>query len=503
MNRKIIKSFVFTFYRQFFFLALIAIVIYLTPIAFAQSQPLMPGGRFGFAYFNLNGSTDVATPEGYVQYFAGAKQNPSIYTSLINRGKDIRKLNPSGIYVKHINVRMLDRNQQSTQIEGRPDYDYIHTNHPEWILKDAAGNPVTLYLPSEEALDFGNDAYLDWLFNTWMSAQFLDSTDRDPNVIAWFQHDNGAFERMSINCASGDAVCARYTTDEGVMSAWENMLTKFKARWPNKRMIISTGVSTYQSIEQQLAVLKRGLAKSDGYYSESLTNDLVYWSGQPNPAKRIALLATMQLASWLADNNKVFMPILGQSGGPPNQTQIDYGYAFFNLMRKGDLQFFSIVTKSGDSWVPRTYPEMFLSLGNPLENTTETSPYVYRRNFEHAIAYMNISDSAVTVNLPAGTLYRNSLGQTLSSTLTLPSFSGITVYKASSSSTTPTPSSSPTPPVGALKGDLNNDRIVNSLDWSIMNSKWFTSDPIADLNTDGIVNSLDFSIMNGNWLKSG
>ena len=53
-----------------------------------------------------------------------------------------------------------------------------------------------------------------------------------------------------------------------------------------------------------------------------------------------------------------------------------------------------------------------------------------------------------------------------------------------------------------LKGDLNNDRIVNSLDWSIMNNKWLTSDIGADLNADGIVNSLDFSIMNGNWLKS-
>ncbi len=69
--------------------------------------------------------------------------------------------------------------------------------------------------------------------------------------------------------------------------------------------------------------------------------------------------------------------------------------------------------------------------------------------------------------------------------------------------TGPTTTSTPTPsPSGTLKGDLNNDRIVNSLDWSIMNSRWFSSDSTADLNSDGIVNSLDFSIMNGNWLKS-
>src|SRR3989344_283273 len=63
----------------------------------------------------------------------------------------------------------------------------------------------------------------------------------------------------------------------------------------------------------------------------------------------------------------------------------------------------------------------------------------------------------------------------------------------------PTPSSSGG---SILKGDLNNDKIVNSLDWSIMNGRWFTNDTAADLNIDGIVNSLDFSIMNGNWLKS-
>lgn len=70
-------------------------------------------------------------------------------------------------------------------------------------------------------------------------------------------------------------------------------------------------------------------------------------------------------------------------------------------------------------------------------------------------------------------------------------------YSYMASTVTPTPI-----PAGTLKGDLNNDRIVNSLDWSIMNSKWFTSDSTADLNTDGIINSLDFSIMNGNWLKT-
>src|SRR3989338_6501259 len=55
---------------------------------------------------------------------------------------------------------------------------------------------------------------------------------------------------------------------------------------------------------------------------------------------------------------------------------------------------------------------------------------------------------------------------------------------------------------GSLPGDLNGDRIINSIDFSIMNSKWLTNDSTSDLNKDGIVNSLDFSIMNSNWLKT-
>lgn len=53
----------------------------------------------------------------------------------------------------------------------------------------------------------------------------------------------------------------------------------------------------------------------------------------------------------------------------------------------------------------------------------------------------------------------------------------------------------------ALTGDINSDGTVNSLDWGIMNSQWFTSGPEADLNGDGLVNSLDFGLMNANWGK--
>ena len=98
---------------------------------------------------------------------------------------------------------------------------------------------------------------------------------------------------------------------------------------------------------------------------------------------------------------------------------------------------------------------------------------------------------------------------TVSSINSAQAYSYMSGSTSPTSTPTPSPSSGPTPtptisatPSTPLKGDINNDKIVNSLDWSIMNGRWFTSDIAADLNSDGIVNSLDFSIMNGNWLKS-
>jgi hypothetical protein len=67
---------------------------------------------------------------------------------------------------------------------------------------------------------------------------------------------------------------------------------------------------------------------------------------------------------------------------------------------------------------------------------------------------------------------------------------------------TVTPPPVPPPPPIPLVGDLNGDRIINALDWSLMNVSWLTNNATADLNKDGLVNSLDFSLLNANWMKS-
>lgn len=54
-----------------------------------------------------------------------------------------------------------------------------------------------------------------------------------------------------------------------------------------------------------------------------------------------------------------------------------------------------------------------------------------------------------------------------------------------------------------LGGDLDNNNIINSIDFAILSNKWGQSDPISDINKDGTVNTIDFSFLNSNWFKQG
>jgi hypothetical protein len=54
-----------------------------------------------------------------------------------------------------------------------------------------------------------------------------------------------------------------------------------------------------------------------------------------------------------------------------------------------------------------------------------------------------------------------------------------------------------------LAGDFNNDNIVNSLDYSLMNTHWLQNYATADINGDGLVNSLDYAIFKNNFNVTG
>lgn len=52
-------------------------------------------------------------------------------------------------------------------------------------------------------------------------------------------------------------------------------------------------------------------------------------------------------------------------------------------------------------------------------------------------------------------------------------------------------------------GDLSQDNVINSLDWSVMRNDWGKSNVASDINEDGIVNTIDWSFLNKNWNREG
>jgi hypothetical protein len=54
-----------------------------------------------------------------------------------------------------------------------------------------------------------------------------------------------------------------------------------------------------------------------------------------------------------------------------------------------------------------------------------------------------------------------------------------------------------------LGGDLNGSNSINVLDYSVLKTRWFTSDPVADINGSGRVDLTDYSIQKANWFLVG
>ena len=404
-----------------------------TPTATPTATSIPTSNKFGFSYPNFTGAVGAMTAQRFVTVFAAAMHNPNVYRRWINTGQDIRLLNPNGVYLKHLSIRTIDPVYETS--EGHPSYNYVTQNHPEWIIRDANGHTVPLFRSSESCVDFGNPAYLDYVFGIWFPQTYMDSTDINVARFTGYLQDNGVFQRQNINCGVNNPECTRYTTDTGMQAAWKTLLDKFHQYFPNKIILVSTTENPELTPAQQLPWKEDVLSHSNGYFSEYLTNNHAYWGNQSNTNKRNALYFGLQMADWCASHGKYFYPNLGMGdGNEPTQSQINYGFAYFNLSRDGNRQFFTIVTKdnsnncTGGCWQPRTYPEQNLDQGQPIENRVEIQTNVWRRTFKNSIAYVNLSDNSVSIMLPTGT-WRNSFGQVISSPLTLTSFNGLTIYR--------------------------------------------------------------------------
>ena len=79
-----------------------------SPTGGADTCPLV-------AFPNFTSAPGAMTPTQFVGVFAAEMHNPVVYREWIDAGIDLRRLNPGGAYLKHINLRTID----STQREPR------------------------------------------------------------------------------------------------------------------------------------------------------------------------------------------------------------------------------------------------------------------------------------------------------------------------------------------------------------------------------------------------
>ena len=66
----------------------------------------------------------------------------------------------------------------------------------------------------------------------------------------------------------------------------------------------------------------------------------------------------------------------------------------------------------------------------------------------------------------------------------------------------PTLLPSPASAKSFIKGDINQDHVVNIQDYSVLISNFGSSLAIADLNSDGVVNVQDYILLSNNFGKS-
>ncbi len=88
--------------------AKLAAATFIIGLSLGAAEADQAGGKFGFPYPNFTGSAGGMTAQQFVRTFDAAMQTPSVFRDWIQAGTDIRKLNPSGVYLKHINLRTID-----------------------------------------------------------------------------------------------------------------------------------------------------------------------------------------------------------------------------------------------------------------------------------------------------------------------------------------------------------------------------------------------------------
>jgi len=168
----------------------------------------------------------------------------------------------------------------------------------------------------------------------------------------------------------------------------------------------------------------------------------------------------------------------GSWTSPFNSTGVGpYQYSFYLTYTTGTISSFTITpTIEGSSPISRSFTLAIHQTNNSTPLTTKAS--LIPTGTSLSVTGLSLTPGTYDLFLSTPGYLKKKVNQSLSNNLSV-SF-----------------------PI-LLAGNLNDDNIINSIDWSYMSGEWNTANTKSDINKDGTVNSIDFSYLNKNWDKTG
>ena len=308
----------------------------------------------------------------------------------------------------------LSRQSDSLGLTVCSVYSQIVTAHPNWFVRDAAGNPISpggAQYSGNYIMDVGNPAYQQYCLAHATALAKKDGFDGIyfddlSAVLAW-------------NFPAGHTT-PQYTTDAAWQAATYSMIAYAGAQSHANGLL---AVGNIGGAWTTPGLWAKWTAPLDGSEEEGWTDpaDHYYWAAQ------------LANSAWSQANGKYL--ILHAHGA--TETANTFGLASMMLVAAGNASYSTANSNytSAESWYPEYNTAQ--SLGAPTGTYTKLASGVYERWFTGGVVLVNPSGSTQTMHLAGGTYSGSRLAS--ASGVTLGAWSGL-ILLADSGNPPPPPS---------------------------------------------------------------
>jgi len=373
------------------------------------------------------------------------------WDDVVSEGVAARDLNPNLKLFLYCNTMSRFAGTYPTQQECDPNGSFATFETNGWLLKDANGNYVTSEGPTATInagwayyVDFGNPAVWAWYAN-WLESYV------DANNLAGVQLDNVFWDLNVFYATNQTAINPRTGlawTDNDVFNAYVGFISEVKNVLGPNVTVLANGIYNGESSSFDPSTLQAFVAESgvDGFISEG-------WLGYPYNFASSSWLTesewvdSINMAVWVqsnvlaSDNHGIFLPICcagdpeyGSLSGVSLEQYETYCYAslLMAVQYSGNYMFMG----TNDSYSQGLFQ---INIGTPIGSYGIVSgTHVYSRDFSNGIVLVNPTATSYSVSVGSG-FTNAATGDSISSIVTVPAYSGLIL----SSNLVPSPSPTP------------------------------------------------------------